>query len=63
MRVAVVGAGAIGTVLAAAGGDAGHEVTVCARTPVAQLSLERDGSTRVVTANIVAAPVRPRPER
>lgn len=53
MRVAVVGAGAIGTVLAAAGCDAGHEVTVCARSPVAQLSLERNGSAQVVPARIV----------
>jgi 2-dehydropantoate 2-reductase len=56
MRVAVVGAGAIGTVLAAAGCDAGHEVTVCARTPVAELRLERAGAVRVLPATIVTEP-------
>jgi 2-dehydropantoate 2-reductase len=56
MRVAVVGAGAIGTVLAAAGCDAGHEVTICARTPIAELRLQRHNQERVVPAKIVTDP-------
>jgi 2-dehydropantoate 2-reductase len=56
MRVAVVGAGAIGIVLAAAGCDAGHEVTVCARSPVSRLSLKRRDTTREVAAQVVSEP-------
>ncbi|MGH9114902.1 MAG: 2-dehydropantoate 2-reductase [Acidimicrobiales bacterium] len=40
MRVAVIGSGAIGTVLAGAAADSGHDVTVCARTPIDSLVLE-----------------------
>ncbi len=48
MQVAVIGAGAIGTVLAAAGYDSGHTVTVCARTPTEVLIIERQRTERVL---------------
>jgi 2-dehydropantoate 2-reductase len=41
MRVAVIGAGAIGAVLAGAGCDSGHQVTLCVRTPIDRLVLEQ----------------------
>jgi len=56
VHVAVIGAGAIGTVLAAAACDSGHQVTVCARTPIDSLVLERDGADRTVEAAIVSEP-------
>jgi 2-dehydropantoate 2-reductase len=56
MHVAVIGAGAIGTVLAAAGSDSGHVVTVCARTPTESLVLERHGKERVLPVNLVSDP-------
>src|SRR5215204_2402200 len=43
MRIAVVGAGAIGATFAAALERAGHELVLCARTPVGQITVERDG--------------------
>lgn len=55
-RVAVIGAGAIGGVLAQAACQAGHEVTVCARTPVPALSVERDGVVADVPARVIADP-------
>ena len=62
MHVAVIGAGAIGTVLAAAGCDSGHAVTVCTRTPVDTLILERDGD-RTGTAGRPSSTIRPTPPR
>jgi 2-dehydropantoate 2-reductase len=56
MHVAVVGAGAIGTVLAAAASDSGQRVTVCARTPIESLVLERDGIDRVLPVDITTDP-------
>jgi 2-dehydropantoate 2-reductase len=43
VRIAVVGAGAIGVTFAAALERAGHELVLCARTPVGQITVERDG--------------------
>jgi 2-dehydropantoate 2-reductase len=59
MHVAVIGAGAIGTVLAAAATDSGHQVTVCARTPIDVLVLERDGTDRTLPVSIVTDPADP----
>ncbi|MFC3997742.1 2-dehydropantoate 2-reductase [Nocardiopsis sediminis] len=42
-KVAVVGAGAIGAVVADAARRAGHTVTLCVRRPVGDLTVERDG--------------------
>jgi 2-dehydropantoate 2-reductase len=46
--VAVIGAGAIGGLLAAELHAAGHRVTLCARTPLERLVVERDGDGRDV---------------
>jgi 2-dehydropantoate 2-reductase len=59
MHVAVIGAGAIGTVLAAAATDSGHQVTICARTPIDVLVLERDGTERTLPVSIVTDPADP----
>jgi 2-dehydropantoate 2-reductase len=53
MHVAVIGAGAIGTVLAAAACETGHAVTVCTRTPLDTLILERDGTEQVLPVTLV----------
>ena len=47
MRVAVIGAGAIGAVVAEAAVGSGHDVTVCARTPIDSLVLERERDGQV----------------
>jgi 2-dehydropantoate 2-reductase len=54
--VAIVGAGAIGGVLADAVSRAGHEVVLCVRTPVPSLTVGRDGAEREVPAMVVADP-------
>ncbi|HEY2241985.1 MAG TPA: 2-dehydropantoate 2-reductase [Streptosporangiaceae bacterium] len=54
--VAIVGAGAIGGVLADAVSRAGHEVVLCVRTPVPSLTVGRDGAEREVPATVVADP-------
>jgi 2-dehydropantoate 2-reductase len=59
VNVAVIGAGAIGTVLAAAAHDAGQQVTVCVRTPVPKLVLERDGEERSLSVAIATHPPDP----
>jgi 2-dehydropantoate 2-reductase len=51
--VAVIGAGAIGGVLAEAACDAGHEVTLCVRTPVPGLVIVRHGKPRTVPVRIL----------
>jgi 2-dehydropantoate 2-reductase len=56
MRVAVIGAGAIGAVVAAAAVDSGHDVTVCVRTPIERLILEREGQQRSLPVKIEAEP-------
>ncbi|MBO0902820.1 2-dehydropantoate 2-reductase [Jiella sonneratiae] len=55
-KTAVIGAGAIGGYLAAMLADAGHEVTLCVRTPFEELTLEDEGSRRKVAAAIAADP-------
>jgi 2-dehydropantoate 2-reductase len=53
LRVAVVGAGAIGAVVAGAAVEGGHQVTVCTRTPVESLTIEDRGALEV---RLVGAP-------
>ena len=57
-RVAVVGAGAIGGILAQAAAHAGHDVTLCVRTPAGSLSVTRDGRATQVPVRITADPGR-----
>lgn len=55
MRVAVIGAGGIGAVLARAATDAGHDVEIGVRTPISSLSLQSvDGDWSDVPAAIRA---------
>ena len=57
MRIAVVGTGAIGATFAAALERAGHELVLCARTPVEQIIVERDGERlQALSSPIVTAP-------
>ena len=55
-RIAVVGAGAIGGVMAAALGDCGHRVTLCARTPFARLTRIHDGHSQSYDHPVVTRP-------
>jgi 2-dehydropantoate 2-reductase len=55
-KVAVIGGGAIGGVLAEAACAAGHEVTVCVRTPFAGLTVQRAEAARELPAAIAADP-------
>lgn len=56
MKAAVIGAGAIGGYFAAMLADAGHDVTLCVRTPFETLTIDDGGATRDVGATIVADP-------
>jgi 2-dehydropantoate 2-reductase len=47
LRVGVIGAGAIGAVLAEAAASSGASVVVCTRTPIDELTVERSGSAPV----------------
>ncbi|MEU2787659.1 2-dehydropantoate 2-reductase [Streptomyces sp. NPDC007100] len=49
-RIAVIGGGAIGGLVAALAHRAGHDVTLCVRTPLDRLTLESDGE--VVDAGV-----------
>src|SRR3954447_18073260 len=60
-RVAVIGAGAIGGFFAAKLQEAGHEVTLCVRTPIESLVLEQAGVQREVPVQIANDPARLRP--
>ena len=53
MRIAVVGTGAIGATFAAALERAGHELVLCARTPVERLTVER--GRRAAAGALIAA--------
>ncbi|MEU4624651.1 2-dehydropantoate 2-reductase [Actinoplanes sp. NPDC023801] len=55
-RVAVIGAGAVGTVVAAAAVDAGHDVVVCARRPLDRLIVERADSVREIDVPVLTDP-------
>jgi 2-dehydropantoate 2-reductase len=54
--VAVVGAGAIGAVIAGALLDAGHAPLVCVRTPIPSLVLDSGGGARQLPVTIAADP-------
>lgn len=57
-RIAVVGGGAIGGILAQAACVAGHEVTVCVRTPFSRLVVgDDDVPARIVASPSAAGPV------
>ena len=50
----MVGAGAIGAVVAGSTVDSGHDVTVCVRTPIDSLVLEAEGRSRELPVAIAA---------
>lgn len=56
MQIAVIGAGAIGGILAEATHLAGHDVTLCVRTPIPSLQIERDGKVTPVPVAIATEP-------
>ncbi|MER6989926.1 2-dehydropantoate 2-reductase [Saccharopolyspora hirsuta] len=56
MHIAVIGSGGIGGVLAAAAHAAGHEVTLCVRTPFDRLTVETPEGTGEVPAAVVTDP-------
>ncbi len=55
-RAAVVGGGAVGGYLAALLHDAGHDVELCVRTPIAGLTIEQGGAAREVPVQITSDP-------
>jgi len=55
-RIAVVGVGAIGSVVAALLEEAGHEVLLCVRRPLPELSIERASGTVRVSARRLLSP-------
>jgi 2-dehydropantoate 2-reductase len=56
-RIAVIGGGAIGGIIAAAAGEAGHAVTLCVRTPIKSIVIERDGIAKIAHVGIAVDPV------
>jgi 2-dehydropantoate 2-reductase len=59
MRVAVVGVGAIGSVLAAGASAAGHEVVLRVRSPIDSLEVQSDGVWSLVRASVSSSPAGP----
>ncbi len=59
MRVAVIGAGAIGAVVASAAAEAGQDVVLCVRTPIESLEILRDSGSTFVRAQIVTTAAGP----
>ncbi|WP_181387189.1 2-dehydropantoate 2-reductase [Streptomyces sp. Act143] len=59
--VAVVGAGAVGGVFASALHRAGHDVSLCVRTPFDELVIETSGGTEHVPVTVVTDPADVRP--
>ncbi|GAA3727650.1 2-dehydropantoate 2-reductase [Salinactinospora qingdaonensis] len=57
-RVAVVGGGAIGTIVAHAAHRAGHKVTLCVRSPLAEVTVEREGAQERLSLPAVTRPDR-----
>lgn len=55
-RVAVIGAGAVGLVVAEAAHNAGHDVVLCARTRPERLVIERSDSIRELHVPVVIDP-------
>ncbi|HET9076078.1 MAG TPA: 2-dehydropantoate 2-reductase N-terminal domain-containing protein, partial [Acidimicrobiales bacterium] len=58
MRVAVIGAGAMGAVLADAAAGSGHDVELCVRTPIPALVVLRDGEELTPAVRVVTDPGR-----
>ncbi|MGW1678744.1 2-dehydropantoate 2-reductase [Saccharopolyspora sp. NPDC002376] len=56
VHIAVIGSGGIGGVLAAAAHAAGHEVSLCVRTPFDRLTVETPEGTGEVPASVVTDP-------
>ncbi len=56
MRIAVIGAGALGAVLADAAAGAGHAVELCVRTPISRLVLVRNGEELTPALRISTSP-------
>ncbi|QUH01361.1 2-dehydropantoate 2-reductase [Saccharopolyspora erythraea] len=54
-RIAVIGAGAVGAVLAEAAQAAGHQVTMCVRTPFERLVVDGPGGTTELPVGIVTS--------
>ncbi|WP_233576367.1 2-dehydropantoate 2-reductase [Saccharopolyspora rhizosphaerae] len=55
-RIAVIGSGGIGGVIAEAAHAAGHEVTMCVRTPFERLVLDTPEGTSEVPVSVVTEP-------
>ncbi|MEY9211107.1 2-dehydropantoate 2-reductase [Thermobifida halotolerans] len=55
-RVAVLGVGAVGALLAEAAHQAGHRVTLCVRRPLDSLTVERDGRRRRLCLPVTTSP-------
>ena len=55
-RIAVIGGGAIGCIFSDAASDAGHDVTLCVRRPLAHIVVERQGVVSVPHLTITANP-------
>ncbi|MBV9659960.1 MAG: 2-dehydropantoate 2-reductase [Acidimicrobiales bacterium] len=56
MRIAVIGAGAIGAVVSAAGVESGHDVTLCVRPPIDSLEVVRDGRSSALAVAVASSP-------
>ena len=54
--IAIVGAGAIGTVIAWAAAEVGHRVTLCARRPIDEPTIVRGGVTSRVRVHLASDP-------
>ncbi|WP_223839330.1 2-dehydropantoate 2-reductase [Saccharopolyspora pogona] len=55
-RIAVIGSGGIGGVLAEAAHSAGHQVTMCVRTPFEELTLKTPDRTGEIPVSVVPEP-------
>lgn len=55
-RIAVIGSGGIGGVIAEAAHAAGHEVTMCVRTPFERLVLDAPGGTAEIPVTVATDP-------
>lgn len=60
-RIAIIGAGAIGGIVAAILASRGHYVTLCVRRPLTDFKVEMDGQTRSVPLRITVDPAVQRP--
>lgn len=60
-KVAVIGAGAIGCVVANAARAGGHSVQLCVRLPVEHIAIEHNGHVHPMDVAIISAPERAEP--